>query len=102
MNEKIMNKYESIMILVPDIKEKRKNEILDKIKNVIMEYSTKDKETVVEEMGKKRLAYEVKNNKEGYYIVINFTCEPEAIKEIERNYRITDEVMKFLTVRKDV
>ena len=66
MDEKIMNKYESIMILVPDIEEKRKEEILDKIRNVIMNYSTKDKEIVVEEMGKKRLAYEIKNNKEGY------------------------------------
>ena len=54
MDEKIMNKYESIMILVPDIEEKRKEEILDKIRNVIMNYSTKDKEIVVEEMGKKR------------------------------------------------
>lgn len=100
MDEKIMNKYESIMILVPDIEEKRKEEILDKIRNVIMNYSTKDKEIVVEEMGKKRLAYEIKNNKEGYYIVINFTCEPEAIKELERYYRITDEVLKFLTISK--
>ena len=53
----------------------------------------------VEELGKKRLAYEVKKNKEGYYVVINFEANPELISELERNYRIMDEVIKFITVR---
>lgn len=48
---------------------------------------------------KKRLAYEVKKNKEGYYVVINFEANPELISELERNYRIMDEVIKFITVR---
>lgn len=97
-----MNKYESVMILIPDIMEKRKNEILEKIRKIINEYSSEDEEMIIEEMGKKRLAYEIKKNKEGYYVVVNFTCNPEAINELERYYRITDEVMKFLTIRKDV
>ena len=52
-------------------------------------------------MGKKKLAYEIKKNKEGYYVVINFESNPELIKELERVYRITDDVIKFLTIRKD-
>ncbi len=96
-----MNKYESIVILDPSIKEKRKDEILEKIQNIIKEYSSEDEEIKVEEMGKKKLAYEIKMNKEGYYVVIEFTCRPDAIKELERYYRIIDEVLKFLTIRKD-
>ena len=52
-------------------------------------------------MGKRKLAYEVKKNKDGYYVVFYFTAKPELISELERNYRITDEVIKFITVKKD-
>ena len=38
-------------------------------------------------------------NKEGYYIIINFEAKPELIAELERNYRITDEVLKFIVVK---
>jgi len=100
MDEKIIKKYESIMILVPEIEEERKNEIFNRIEEIIKEYSKKDEEVQIEEMGLKKMAYEVKKNKEGYYVVFNFACEPEAIKELERYYRITDEVLKFLTISK--
>ena len=49
----------------------------------------------------KKLAYEVKKNKEGFYILINFEAKPESIAELERNYRITDEVIKFIVVRQE-
>ena len=51
--------------------------------------------------GMKKLAYDIKKNKEGNYVVINFEAKPELIKELERIYRITDEVIKFIVVRKD-
>jgi small subunit ribosomal protein S6 len=44
----------------------------------------------VEEVGKKKLAYEIKKNAEGIYVEFYFEAEPELIKELERNYRITD------------
>ncbi len=47
-------------------------------------------------MGKRKLAYEIKKQKEGFYIVFKFEAKPELISELERNYRITDEVMKFI------
>ena len=53
----------------------------------------------VEDLGKKKLAYEVKKNKEGYYVVINFDANPNLISELERNYRIMDEVIKFITIK---
>ena len=97
-----MNSYESIMILIPEIEEKRKNEIIEKIKNLIIEYSNGAVINLeVEEMGKKKLAYEIKKKTEGYYIVFKFMTELETIRELERYYRITDEIMKFLTIRKE-
>ena len=40
-------------------------------------------------------------NKEGYYTVFNFEAKPELIAELERNYRIDDSIMKFITIRKE-
>ena len=46
-------------------------------------------------------AYEIAKNKEGFYAVFNFEAKPELIAELERNYRIDDSVMKFITVKKE-
>ena len=51
-------------------------------------------------MGKKKLAYEVQKNKEGIYMVFNFEATPDSIEELQRNYRITDDILKFMTVKK--
>ena len=55
----------------------------------------------VEQIGKKKLAYSVRNNTEGYYIIFEFTTLEEQIRELERYFRITEEILKFIVVRKD-
>ena len=52
-------------------------------------------------MGMKKLAYEIRKNKEGYYIVIYFEADASIISKLERYYRITENIIKFLIVRKD-
>ena len=91
-----MNKYESVVIINPTVAEEKVKELSQKFTDIINNDGKVEK---VEELGKKRLAYEVKKNKEGYYVVINFEANPELISELERNYRIMDEVIKFITVR---
>jgi len=93
-----MNKYESIIIIEPNVDEEEIEEIIQKVKDIIEEKGTVTK---VEKMGMKKLAYEIKKNKEGYYIVIYFEADPSIIAELERYYRITENIIKFLTVRKD-
>ena len=51
-------------------------------------------------MGKKRLAYDIKKNKEAFYMLFNFEAKPDWIAELERNYRITDDILKFIVVKK--
>ena len=93
-----MNKYESVVIVNPNLEE-------ESIKNLIKKFSdlinTDGNVTSVEEMGKRKLAYEIRKNKEGFYIVIKFEAKPELIAELERNYRITDEGIKFLVVKEE-
>lgn len=93
-----MNKYETIFIINPEVAEEGIKTLIQKFSDLI---NNDGKVLEVNEMGKKKLAYEIKKNKEGYYVVINFESNPELIKELERVYRITDDVIKFLTIRKD-
>ena len=91
-----MNKYERVVIIDPAVAEEKVKELSQKFTDIINNDGKVEK---VEELGKKRLAYEVKKNKEGYYVVINFEANPDLISELERNYRMMDEVIKFITVR---
>lgn len=91
-----MNKYESVIIINPSVEEEGMKALIQKFTDLIDKDGKVEK---VEELGKKRLAYEVKKNKEGYYVVFYFEANPQAIAELERNYRITDEVIKFIVVR---
>jgi small subunit ribosomal protein S6 len=94
----IMNKYESVIIINPSLEEEGLKSLIQKFTDLI---NTDGKVESVEEMGKRKLAYEVKKNKEAYYVLINFEANPELITELERNYRITDDVIKFIVVKKE-
>ncbi len=91
-----MNKYESVIIINPSVDEDKVKSLIDRFSDLI---NTQGKVTKVDNMGKRKLAYEVKKNKEGIYVVFYFEAEPSLIAELERNYRITDEVIKFIVVK---
>ena len=92
-----MNKYESVVIINPNVEETALKALIERFSTLI---NTDGKVEQVNELGKKKLAYEINKNKEGYYIVYDFEAKPSLIAELERNYRITDEVMKFIVVKK--
>lgn len=94
----MMNKYESVVIVNPNLEEESVKNLIKKFSDLI---NTDGKVISVEEMGKRKLAYEIKKQKEGFYIVLKFEAKPESIAELERNYRITDEVMKFIVVKEE-
>lgn len=89
-----MNKYESVIIINPNIEEDAVKALVENFSNLINNDGKVEK---VDNLGKRRLAYEIKKQKEAYYQVIYFEAKPELIAELERNYRITDDVMKFFT-----
>ena len=93
-----MNKYESVIIINPSVEEQGIKSLIAKFTDLINRNGKLEK---VEELGKKKLAYEIKKNSEGYYIVFNFEANPDLIAELERVYRITDEVIKFIVVREN-
>ena len=92
-----MNKYESVVIINPNVEENALKELIGRFQTLI---NTDGKVEKVTEIGKKKLAYEIKKNTEGYYVVYDFEANPSLIAELERNYRITDEIIKFIVVKK--
>lgn len=91
-----MNKYESVIIINPSVDDEKLKAVEAKFTELI----NKDGNvTKVDNLGKKKLAYEVKKNKEGIYLVFYFEANPTLIAELERNYRITDEVIKFIVIK---
>lgn len=94
-----MNKYESVIILDPNTTDDERKVIIENLKKVITDNNGLI--TKVEELGKKKLAYEIKKCKEGYYAVIYFEAEASVIAELERVYRIKDEIIKYITIKND-
>jgi small subunit ribosomal protein S6 len=94
-----MRIYEALFIIKPDVAEEEADQRLEALKSHLTGMgATIDK---LEKWGKRRLAYKVDKYREGSYVLIQFTAEPEAVKEFERRLRVSDIVMKFLTVRID-
>ena len=93
-----MNKYESVVIINPNLEAESIKALIEKFSNLI---NNNGKVDSVEEVGKKKLAYEIKKNKEGYYVIFKFEANPESIAELERVYRITDEVIKFIVIKEE-
>ncbi len=93
-----MNKYESIIIVNPNLEEEALKALETKFTDLINENGTVES---VENLGKKKLAYEIKKNKEAYYILFNFEAKPDSIKELERIYLITDDSITFIVVKKE-
>lgn len=94
----MQNNYETIMIINSAMEEAAIKSTVEKIKDLI---SANGAVESVEEWGNKKLAYPVKKHSEGYYVLVNFSSNPEFIDELERVYNITDEVLKHIVIKKD-
>lgn len=91
--------YEVMFIVRPDLTE----EDVDKLISTLQTHATNNGAVVanVEKMGKRRLAYDVKKFQEGQYVLFSLNSDGKAIYELERRLRVTEPVIKFITVRTD-
>ncbi|SKA91560.1 SSU ribosomal protein S6P [Clostridium sp. USBA 49] len=94
-----MRKYETIFILHPSLDEETVKANVEKFKGVI-----ENGGGVVDNVdfwGKRKLAYEIDKVNEGYYTLINFSADSELPKELDRNFRITDGVIRHIIVKEE-
>jgi small subunit ribosomal protein S6 len=94
-----MKAYELLYIIRPDLDEEATTALVDRLGGLVT--SNGGDNLTVEKWGKRRLAYEIQDYKEGQYILMNFEGEGRTSQEIERVMKISDDVIRFLTVKKE-
>ena len=94
-----MKRYETIYIINPTLDADSLGEVVTKFSDLIKRL--KGYIVKVNEWGKRKLAYEVRRFDKGYYIVLDFCGLPEIVKELERNLKLDDRILKYLTVKID-
>ena len=92
-----MRDYEAMYIVKPNLEEEQYTQIIEKYKALVQANGGEIVE--VEPWGKRRLAYEIQKLREGYYVLMKIKGMPELPRELERNFKIADEVMRYLVVR---
>ncbi len=91
-----MRKYETIVISDPDLQDQTRKELFEKVSNII----TRENGILldIDEWGNKKLAYEIKKKLRGYYVCLTYGGDGELVKELERNMRLSDGILKYMTV----
>jgi small subunit ribosomal protein S6 len=92
-----MRHYETIFIISPDIAEEDTQAVMDRYAGILTDgggFLAK-----VDPWGRRKLAFEVKGHGKGFYVLFDYGATPEAVAEMERNFKIDDAVLRFLTVK---
>ena len=93
------NSYETIMVLSTKLDEDATKAMIEKFTNLIADNGGTVES--IDEWGKRRLAYEIQKEAEGYYVLINFSCPPDFIAELNRVYNITDGILRTIVTRQN-
>ncbi len=94
-----MRKYEVIFIVRPDAPDEDVDKLIAQMEGVVAGAGGKIER--VEKMGRRRLAYRIQKHQEGHYVLFILEAPGDALREFERRLRVTDTVVKFLSVRID-
>ena len=94
-----MKAYEILYVIRPDLDEEATTALIDRLSELVT--GNGGDNVTVDKWGKRRLAYEIQDYREGQYVLMNFKGEAHTSRELERVMKISDDVIRFLTVRKD-
>lgn len=94
-----MNNYESMYILKPDMEDERRQALVQRFADIVM--ANGGEISQIDEWGKRRLAYPINYINDGYYVLMTFKAPPELPKELERNYKISDDVIRYIIINLD-
>lgn len=92
------NLYETVIVTSAKLGEEGSAELVGKFKALIEQNGTVQS---VDDWGKRRFAYPIQKQTEGYYTLINFESSPEFTAELDRRYQITDGIMRTLIIKRD-
>ena len=95
----IMRKYETLLLISPELNEAERNVVLETVREVILR--EKGESVLVDDWGVRDLAYPVRKHMRGHYIRLEYRAPGSVVAELERVIRITEGIDKFITVRLD-
>ena len=93
-----MNKYELMFIIDPVLEDDKKEAVIETVKGIIVAAGEVADTDI---WGLRKLAYPIQKKSEGYYVVMQFSADPELPKELDRRLRISDNVMRHIIINKD-
>ena len=93
-----MRRYETIFIVHHDLPDDDIGEVVERLSKIITDL--KGIVVKVEKWGKRKLAYPIKKQQKGYYILVDFVGEKTVVAELEKNMKFDDKVLKYLSVKK--
>lgn len=94
--EKIVNSYETLFVIDPDLTEEATKALVEKFQKLIADNGEVSE---VNEWGKRKLAYPINDKTEGYYVLINFKSESTLPLELERIFGITEGILRSIVIR---
>lgn len=96
-----MRHYEAMYIVDPELSEEQLTPIIEKYQKVVADNGGTVGETGKWEQGRRKLAYEVDGRREGMYVLMNFEANPDLPLELDRIFRISDDVFRHAIIRQD-
>ncbi|WP_418791214.1 30S ribosomal protein S6 [Phosphitispora sp. TUW77] len=93
-----MRAYE-VLYIIKSLEEEQTEAVIEKFKGLIE--NNGGEVASLDKWGKRKLAYEIKHNREGYYVLMKFNGVPETAAELDRVFRITDDILKFMIIREE-
>ena len=94
-----MRNYECMFILKPELDEELIQQTIDRYSLIVTD--GQGEMVSVDKWGKRRLAYEIKDLFEGYYVLMVFKSEPAVVNELDRVMKISDDMLRFMIINKD-
>jgi len=92
-----LRRYETIFITHPELSEEELSELQQKVNSILTAY--KGDLIKLDDWGTKKLTYEIRNNSSGHFFLLDYLGGTDLIRELERNLRLHDRVLRFQTVR---
>lgn len=94
-----MRNYECMYILKPDMEEEATQQAIDRYSAIVTD--GQGELVSIDKWGKRRLAYEIQDIPEGFYVLMNFKSEPAVVKELDRVMKISENMLRFMIINQD-
>jgi small subunit ribosomal protein S6 len=95
----VMNKYEIMYIIRPNIEDEAKKALVERFSTILKDNGAETVET--KDWGKRRLAYEINDFRDGYYQIATVTSTPAAVQEFDRLAKISEDIIRHIVIKEE-